>query len=122
MIAMRPLTKIARVVLAIGLLAILAGAGGATTARANSPWWHLLSGARPTYLEPGLAQDEVQRLTVTASEGFYTVERPGIGIALLEVGETPEQVQRTLEEELYGEGNVQVSEGLGTQMTNPDEV
>jgi hypothetical protein len=35
------------------MLAILAGMAGASSAGAESPWWQLTSGARPSYLAPG---------------------------------------------------------------------
>ena len=115
---MRSIKSICVLAIVIGLLGGLA----CSPAYANSPWWHLSSSSRPTYLQPGQAKNEVQRLTVRASEGTYVVERPGVGVALLQAGETPEQVQRSLEEELYGAGNVSVTAGIGTEDTNPFEV
>ncbi len=111
-------------------------------AYAESPWWHLSSTSRPSYLKPGKAQNEVQQLTVSASEGeeyypYYfvkegtnricTFEEEGEikhGLCTLQVGEAPEQVQLTLEE-LYGGGNVKVTGGpgpLGPEAYNPYEV
>jgi hypothetical protein len=52
---------------------------GASSAGAASPWWHLTSGSRPTYLnadggKPGA--NAVFELTVTGSGGEYFVEEP----------------------------------------------
>ncbi len=41
--------------------------------RGESPWWHLSSGARPTVLQPGVAKDDVQELTVSATEGDFLI-------------------------------------------------
>jgi len=91
-----------------------------TTAYAQSPWWHLSSSTSPTYLQPGKAGNEIQRLTVSASEGVYILE--GSSRVLLEVGESPEDVQLALEEEMYGKGNVRVTGGPGVHAYNPFEV
>jgi len=45
----------------------------APAASANEPWWHMLSIARPSYLHPGRAADDVQDLTVKASKGDFLV-------------------------------------------------
>ena len=106
-------------VLAVGLLA---GSADAAPASAESPWWHFSSTSRPTYLQPGHAKAEVQRLTVSATEGVYQLERGGSGRRTrLAVGEEPEQVQVALEE-LYGAGNVQVNGGPGSGNDNEFEV
>ncbi|HEY5194001.1 MAG TPA: hypothetical protein VIJ39_09060 [Solirubrobacteraceae bacterium] len=96
---------------AVGLLV-------AGPARAEEPWWHLSSKSRPSYLKPGSAVNEIQRLTISAVEGIYQVDRPSQvegaegETALLEVGEEPGLVQETLEE-LYGKGNVRVTSSIG---------
>ncbi len=56
--------------------ALLAGLLGAASANADSPWWHLSSGARPTVLQPGVAKNEVQELTVSATEGDVVLAEP----------------------------------------------
>ena len=104
---------------------LLSGLAVVTPAYAESPWWHLSSASRPTYLQPGRAKTEVQQLTVHATEGVYELERVGIhgeelGRTRLGVGEEPEQVQLVLEE-LYGAGNVHVTGGPGAG-TNEFEV
>jgi hypothetical protein len=50
-------------------LASIGGIISPSQAHAESPWWHLSSGARPTYLKSGLAKDEIQELTVSATAG-----------------------------------------------------
>ncbi|HEY5193364.1 MAG TPA: hypothetical protein VIJ39_05765 [Solirubrobacteraceae bacterium] len=105
----------------VAAVAVLAMSAGATTASAQSPWWHLSSAASPTYLQPGQAKDEVQRLTVSATEGRYLL-RSAAGQAILEVGETPEDVEMALEEEMYGVGNVEVKGGPGPEGNNEFEV
>src|ERR1700722_460244 len=101
---------------------LLAGLAIATPSYANAPWWHLSSASRPTYLQQGHARSGIQTLTVSATEGGYQLERPRGGRARLAVGETPEQVQTALEEELYGAGNVRVTGGHGVNATNEYEV
>src|ERR1700722_15276649 len=91
------------------------------SADALSPWWHLSSSTTPSYLQPGKAKDEVQRLTVSGTEGLYLV-RSNAGQAILEVGETPEAVEMALANEMYGVGNVEVTGGPGPGGNNPYEV
>jgi hypothetical protein len=104
----------------------LVGVTGAGSAYALSPWWHLSSTSRPTYLHPGQARDEVQELTVSATEGAYIVEDGRGGRALLEVGESAEHVREALEGkealegEMYGSGNVNVTSRAGAN--GPNEV
>ncbi len=95
-------------------------------AEALSPWWHLNSFSQPTYLQPGQARDEVQRVTVNANTGTELRDR-GVGLrsegegqsVTLSVGEEPEQVQEALEG-MYGAGNVKVTGLPGPN--NPNEV
>ncbi len=93
--------------------ALLVGLAGAAPACADSPWWHLSSASRPTYLQPGQARDEVQKLTVSATAGVYALEFQGGDEAYLEVGWTAAQVQATLEREIFGPESVQVTGGPG---------
>ena len=84
------------------------------------PWWHLLSGS--TYLQPGQAADEVQRLTTPPSvkpgetyrlfgSGTGLYKRNGSRAELeLELGESAEKVQKALEG-AYGEHNIEVTGG-----------
>jgi hypothetical protein len=94
----------------------------ASPALAESPWWHLSTGSRPTYLKAGVARDEVRKLTVQATAGSYFLEEP----VAIEHGEVVEgqtyaqvpfnagapEVELALAE-LYGLGNVEVSEEPG---------
>jgi hypothetical protein len=79
----------------------------------------------PSYLPPGQAKDEVQRVTVAASVEGYSLENRGTGLfervgegehVKLTKGETPKQVQEALEgkgvegNEMFGKGNVEVTE------------
>jgi hypothetical protein len=104
----------------IALMVSLTALVAATPALAESPWWHLDSSTRPTYLRPGQEQDETWRLTVSAVEGKFTLT-PGQREITLNVGEAPGQVQAALEG-VYGAGNVQVTGGPGPEHFNPYEV
>ena len=112
-------------VLGAFIVAALIGLIVATAAYAESPWWHLSSTSRPTYIRPGHAETEVQKLSVRATEGTYQLERSGLlgedlGRTRFAVGEEPEQLQLGLEE-LYGMGNVVVTGGPGPNSYNPYE-
>jgi hypothetical protein len=97
--------------LLIGLLVALTGA---SSAFARSPWWRLTSGSRPTNLQRGLARDEVQKLTITATSGKVPLEHviielgTVVGEASVKFNATPGEVQTALEG-IYGTGNVQVT-------------
>ena len=90
---------------------------------ALSPWWHLSAASRPTYLQPGSAKDEVQRLTVNATGGQYGLipHRRAELERVVQVGEAPKQVEEVLEE-VFGVGNVEVTGGPGAGASNPYEV
>jgi hypothetical protein len=107
--------------IAVSLMAVLVVlACLASAAFANSPWWHLTSTSNPSNL--GQAKDEVQQVTVDASEGSYELEdlgvhsnrivgnsEEGFGQAVtLEVGDTPGEVREALEG-MYGSHNVEVT-------------
>jgi hypothetical protein len=104
----------------------------ASTAFAESPWWHLTSGARPAYLHAGAGTpgvNEKQKITVNAAGGKYVLAN----MTKLEIEEghfecenakgegepeyaevpfnaTVEEVQEGLEHICgYGKGNVEVS-------------
>lgn len=116
-------------VLTAALVAVLAGA---SSAQAQSPWWHLTSGSRPLNLQSGAARSEVQEIAAAPGELFgfkgaafeVKVNEKTAGTfateQLAEVFElpepTPENVQKALEgEEYYGRGNVTVTGGpVGT--------
>ncbi len=98
--------------LAAALLLVPAGAGVAR-AQGGSPWWHLSSFSRPAVLRAGQARDEVQEVHLSSEEGFYTLARPGHApgsYALLSAADGAGEVQRQLEREVYGAGNVKVNE------------
>ncbi len=95
----------------------------APAALALSPWWHLTSGSRPTNLRPGLARDEVQKLSVNATSGNVVVIEP-VSLEEVERGEgklkdaefvynAPHEVVQAALETIYGAGNVEVVGGPG---------
>lgn len=115
----------------LGLLAVtilffaLVGA-----ASAAEPWWHLTFASQPSYIQPGKATDDVQRVTVAMGTGEYHLysesvaprnvgprgDRGRFDSVALDVGATPAEVQAALEgpappEEanMYGVGNVEVT-------------
>jgi hypothetical protein len=101
------------VLLAVCALVCL-GASSASAAGGMEAWWHLTSGSRPTNLQPGLqTADEIQRVTVDATEGTYTLRLSGGGRVSLNVGEDPALIQETLENRKYGANNVQVTAHAG---------
>ena len=108
-------------VLCLTVIVAALGLAGSASAYGAEPWWHLSSASRPTYLKPGQAKDEVQKLTVEANEGSYILSVGELGEVLLQAGETPGEVQRALEKEFYGKGNVHVTAGPGAG-NNPYEV
>jgi hypothetical protein len=133
-------TKLASLALAFAItLAILVS--GVASAQADSPWWHLSAGARPSYLRAGAARpeipgvDEKQRVTVSGapaelwSLGNMTkeqVEKPEtecpsgeVRFAVFEVGAPASAVREGLETPcIYGAGNVEV---VGTPSSEPTE-
>jgi hypothetical protein len=125
MIAMRQL-KLG--VLGVVLTCVLCALWGVGSASAASPWWHFSASSRPSYLQPGEAKDEVQQLTVSATEGAYFLQyKTGlggrvIGRFVLNVGEAPALVQESLEKVRGFKGNVEVTGGPGPEDNNPYEV
>ena len=88
----------------------------AAPVRAASPWWHIDSQSRPTYIQPGKATDEVQEVRISSESGRYRIGTlRGCACVLksttLSASETPAQVQQELENEVYGVGNVSVTAG-----------
>jgi hypothetical protein len=88
---------------------------GAAPAYAQSPWWHLSSQSRPSYLQPGKATNEVQEVRVSGEEGLYLLaSHRGLARghkALISASATTAQVQHELESEVFGAGNVTVASG-----------
>jgi hypothetical protein len=48
----------------------------ADPALAASPWWHLSSSSRPTNLKAGVAENDIQKLTVSATKGNVLLAEP----------------------------------------------
>jgi hypothetical protein len=87
----------------------------ASRASDMSAWWHLTSVSRPTNLHAGVATDEVQEVTVSATGGeFALVETAHVKFAFFKWNATPEEVQAGLEG-IYGAGDVSVSGGPGDE-------
>jgi hypothetical protein len=87
---------------------------GASSALALSPWWHLTSGVRPTNIQPGVAQDEVQEIAVSATEGIVFVSVPEVGGIFFSLEANAHEAQEALEV-AYGKGNVEVTGGPGDE-------
>jgi hypothetical protein len=123
--------KLSLIAIVVAVVGIGASAASAET---PSPWWGITTGSRPTNLRPGVAQDEVQKLTISATGGHFVLKRsePGHeGLAGLHMDEVTHQgpsaaeVQKALEESEdpeflggglgYGKGNVQVTGGPGDE-------
>ncbi len=97
------------VVLATGALLL-----AASPTLAASPWWHLISGSRPSYIDPGSARDEVQELTVSATAGAFTLNSAGDITAPIAFNAPAAAVRSALEAlPDVGAGNVEVSGGPG---------
>lgn len=95
---------------AVVAIAALASAPGAAAA---SPWWHLALGAAPARVQPGVGRDAMQRVTVAATGGSFALfDTKTEEARLLAYNVTPQAMQKSLEE-LYGEGNVEVTGGVG---------
>ena len=91
------------------------------SAESLKPWWHITSGSRPTYIDPGTAQSEVQDLSWTVPSGLIELEGPdGKGI-FFSAGATREAVQEAFENE-YGTGTVEVTGGPGGGGGPPFEI
>jgi len=97
----------------------------ASPSLAASPWWHLTSSSRPGYLPVGgSAVNEVEELTVRATQGYFYMEDSengkndllprlfGTPPYPLAFDATAAEVQTVLED-FYGSANVTVSEVSG---------
>ena len=97
------------------LLVLLAGPAPAL---AGSPWWHVSSEVRPTYLHSGVAKDDVIEVTVSATKGNFAIVEPAgllreeLLYAILPYNATALQVQEGLEG-LYPSRKVTVTGGSG---------
>ncbi|HEV7482218.1 MAG TPA: hypothetical protein VGO13_03880, partial [Solirubrobacterales bacterium] len=105
-------------VLGAALLGLLIPATNAASAQAASPWWHLTSGARPTYIQPGSATDASYELTVKATGGTYTLvygpDSASQTTAPISFNAPAASVQAALEAlPAIGPGNIDVTGGPG---------
>ena len=94
------------------LLAVFVGLlASATSALAAAPWWGLTSESWPTNLHSGLAKDDVQELTVSATSGDFFFGGGTERIeTMLPFDATAEEVQKQLES-AYPANKVEVSGG-----------
>jgi hypothetical protein len=113
----RPLRSIAVGFAAIAAaLAVAATPASAETACSGcAPWWHLSMFARPSYIQPGQARNEVQEVRLTSEEGVYTLTKHGhpADNTLVLADASAGEVQQALESEVYGVGNVRVKAAPG---------
>jgi hypothetical protein len=105
--------SIKRGILAMATMVVLVGAVGVGSASALSPWWHLNSSSRPSFLQPGQARNEVQELTVSATGGEVILINPTTFETRTVGFEASEAAMQTALEGLYGPGNVVVKGGPG---------
>jgi hypothetical protein len=109
------------------LLVVLGLCAAATPAFGSEAWWHLTSGAAPTILRAGQAKDEVQEVTVSATEGEVFLwdsvaakkrelfnAKGEQEFVLFSFDAEAGVVQEALEK-LYGAGSVRVSGGPGDE-------
>jgi hypothetical protein len=124
------LPRLTRSSILLAVVVVTAVFSGASTAGAETltPWWHLRSSSRPTYIQPGTAQDEIQQITVTVGSEYklfqsgaglfnrlFFIEQ-GSGPAVLRGGESPAEIQEALEvPSQYGPGDVEVTETTTVQ-------
>ncbi len=76
---------------------LLLFAAASASAETLSPWWHLLSTSRPSYVQPGTAKQQMWQLTVSATEGEYLLYASPYEYVHLKVGEAPAEVQAAFE-------------------------
>jgi hypothetical protein len=116
---------IKRSILGVCVAVSLAGFASAPSASALSPWWHLTAGSRPSYLQAGVAKDEVQELTVSATAGEVFLAEPKrfnevfvagtrsfeeLLYAIVPYNATAQQLQEAIATSLYPSRKVIVSE------------
>ena len=93
------------VVLVFGGVPVSAGAVG-------SPWWHVTAEPVPTYLHSGLAANEVDELTVSATEGEIILLAESSRFTLIKSNVTAAELRQALET-LYPARAVTVTGGPG---------
>ncbi len=102
------------------LLTVLAGVTP-THAEGLSPWFHLASVSRPGNLQPEVAKNEVQQLTVSATKGDVflanseRLEKGELLFATLPYNASAEQVQEALATKVYPSRRVIVTGGPGDE-------
>jgi hypothetical protein len=107
--------QVKKSILSVVVAGVFMLVAGVVPAYALSPWWHLNSGSRPTYLQPGQAKDEVQEVTVSGTEGkFLLQDRTSNKFAFFKWDATHEEVQEGLEG-IFGAGSVHVTGGPGDE-------
>ncbi len=126
---MRRITTTVVLLVVLGTVAFVAPAFAGSECALCRPWWHLTSGARPSYLSPEakvVAVDEEQEITATPGEveekkgEYFALKVGGMEVAKFATEElatatgrpepTKENVQKALEKG-YGVGGVVVSGG-----------
>jgi hypothetical protein len=112
--AMSMARTVNRSILGVLVVTMLVLACSASSAMALSPWWHLTSGQRPIPIQPGLAQDEVQEVTVSATGGLVILFGPKETIAVVNWNASVAEMREGLEG-IYGPGNVEVTGGPGDE-------
>jgi hypothetical protein len=106
----RSLRSAAFILSAVAVLVVVAAE--ASPAAAASPWWHLQSGSRPSYIRPGSAADASTELSVSATTGTFTLSFLGEATAPLAFNATAAAIQSALQGlSSIGPGNVDVSGG-----------
>ncbi len=126
MIAVRSIKRSLLGIVAVAVL--VATAVAPANAETLSAWWGLTSGSQPTNLKSGVARDEVQRLTVSATKGSFGFVEPQrlkevvegtrsfseLLFAVVPYNATAGQVQEALES-MYPSRRVLVSGGPGDE-------
>jgi hypothetical protein len=111
--------------IACAVAVVLTTLVGVSSTFADAPWWHVTAGSRPSYLQAGVAKDEVQQIVTDPGarwqllvggtpvthpfeiEGlFESAPYEGFGVTQA----THENIQAALET-VYGAGNVEVTGG-----------
>lgn len=106
----------ARRALVMSMVVVFAAITLPTAADASVPWWHLSIQTRPTVIEPKVAEDAQQLVSVDATGGEFQLTRmnqeKGGAAPALPFDATAGEVEAALEG-IYGAGNVTVTRGEG---------
>jgi hypothetical protein len=117
------MTVRARLMTSAAILLVAVAVCGVTPsgAFAASAWWHLTSGSRPGHLQAGVATNEVQDLTVSATKGDVllanseALQHGELLMAIVPYNAKPELVQEELENNVYPSRKVEVTGGPGDE-------